>query len=176
MCVGYGCQPAEPYARSQAEPAFVGEGVQLQQRAHGRVIYQAWAQRVSGDAEQIDVTDVRWQRNAEGTQKPPIAASSPWAHIDLRNDTSQSGPVLLEDENQQTLRGSSASYDHSTHVLQLSGPVLLQSPNGTLQATSAQLSFGTQGQAPEGVSFFGNVTGKLLLGADFARGARPNQP
>ncbi len=113
---------------------FVFEGLQIEERRGGRVLWSGTAKISDGDLTEADMQDVvlSYSPGANGGQRFEVRA--PRAHLAFDAGTATFEQVQIVDETGGTLDAGEARYDEKTSRIIASGPILFTARGFTARA------------------------------------------
>ena len=124
ICLALACNDNE-VSSAPATPGrqFVFEGLQIQERKDGKMVWQGVARRADGDLTDADVQDVQLRCISNDGNGKPYDVSAPRAHLELDLGKARFEAVRIVDEQGVTLEAGAADYDEAASRIIASGPL-----------------------------------------------------
>ncbi|HET6346460.1 MAG TPA: hypothetical protein VFH51_16120 [Myxococcota bacterium] len=147
-----------PPARSDETPErqFILEGLRLEERRDGRVLWTGTGRRGDGDLSVSDVTDLVLVRKPQNPNEMEITLRAPRGHLAFDAGQATFDAVRVAEPGGSLLTATRAHYDEGQGTLVGTGPIRYTTASMRLDATGAIVSLrdGT-------VSVEGPVSGRL---------------
>jgi hypothetical protein len=144
VCLVLACNDNE-VVTAAATPGrqFVFEGLTIQERRDGKVVWLGTARRADGDLTDADVQEVKLRCISNAGNGKPYDVSAPRAHLELDLGKARFEAVHIVDEQGVTLDAGAADYDEAAGRIVASGPLTFTAHGLDAHATSATVMLET---------------------------------
>lgn len=143
-----GCSPRTPTAPGDVQiptRQFVLEGLRIEERREGQLLWTGTAVRADGDLSNTDVEDFTLVRPSTGAKGGVLTVTAPKGTLHMDAGTATFVDVRVVDDNGSTLTATSAAYDGKAERLDVAGPLDFRAAGLVATAKSAvvQLDVGS---------------------------------
>lgn len=129
-------EPTIP-AEQVPERQFILEGVRLEERRDGRVLWVGTGKRSDGDLSVSEVTDLVLVRKPQEANEVELKIFSPQGHLAFDEGKAVLDSVRIEDQAGRTMHAGQAHYDEKAGTLSGDGPISFITPSMQAHARTA---------------------------------------